>query len=324
MSYSTARVLAVLELLEAHGRMRGDTLAERLEVDARTIRRYVTTLRDRGIPIEMERGRYGGYYLRPGYKRQLTLTEREALSTVWGLLRVSQQDASVTADGSKGALAKLTQLLPQATRDMVRHLESVVTFAPAPGGPSDPVDVEYLKTILYAAAVHRQLHVTYRSWNGETTERLVDTYQVVYRAGRWYLVGHCHLRDDVRVFRLDHIQRATLQSETFDVSGIPDFDALAAVERAIALVPWQWEYHVQLDLTLEEATRRIPATVATLEQDERTSQRVIMRGYASDLAWLAHFLAGLRCPLAVVSPPELRDHLLALAEHIRQIVAEQA
>ena len=82
-------------------------------------------------------------------------------------------------------------------------------------------------------------------------------------------------------------------------------------------------YH-HLDLTLEEATRRIPATVATLEQDEQTSQRVIMRGYASDLAWLAHFLAGLRCPLAVVSPPELRDHLLALAEHIRQIVAEQA
>ena len=63
MSYSTARVLAVLELLEAHGRMRGEALAERLEVDVRTIRRYIMTLRDRGIPVEMERGRYGGYYL---------------------------------------------------------------------------------------------------------------------------------------------------------------------------------------------------------------------------------------------------------------------
>jgi predicted DNA-binding transcriptional regulator YafY len=304
--------------------MRGDALAERLEVDTRTIRRYVTTLRDRGIPIEMERGRYGGYYLRPGYKRQLALTEREAISTVWGLLRVGQQGASVAADGSKGALAKLTHILPQATRDMVRHLERVVTIATPSDVPSDHVDVEHLKTILYAAAAHRQLHVTHRSWNGETTERLVDAYQVVYRAGRWYLVGHCHLRDDLRVFRLDHIQRATLQSDEFGVSGIQDLDALAAVERAIALVPWQWEYHVRLDLTLEDATRRIPATMASLEEDEQSGQRVIMRGYASDLAWLAHFLAGLRCPLIVVSPPELRDHLLALAEHIGQIVAEHA
>ena len=324
MSYSTARVLAVLELLEAHGRMRGDALAERLEVDTRTIRRYVTTLRDRGIPIEMERGRYGGYYLRPGYRRQLALTEREALSTVWGLLRTGQQDTSVTADGSKGALAKLTQIFPQTTRDMVRHLESVVTFAPTPGGPSDPVDVEHLKTILYAAAAHRQLRVSYQSWNGETTERLVDAYQVVYRTGRWYLVGHCHLRDDLRVFRLDHIHCATLQSASFAAHGILEFDALAAVERAIALVPWRWKYHVELDLALEEAAQRIPATVATLEQSETAGQRVRMRGYADDLAWLAHFLSGLRCPLVVVSPPELRDHLLALAKHIHSIAAGPA
>jgi hypothetical protein len=44
-----------------------------------------------------------------------------------------------------------------------------------------------------------------------------------------------------------------------------------------------------------------------------------MHGYADDLAVVAHMLAGLRCPLIVLSPAELRGHLLALAEHARSI-----
>ena len=53
-----------LELLQAHPRLSGPQIAERLEVDNRTVRRYVTMLQDLGIPVEAERGRYGAYYLR--------------------------------------------------------------------------------------------------------------------------------------------------------------------------------------------------------------------------------------------------------------------
>lgn len=77
----TARVLTVLELLQAHGRMTGAELARRLEVEVRTIRNYIETLRDLGIPVEAERGRYGAYRLRPGYKLPpLIFTEDEALA----------------------------------------------------------------------------------------------------------------------------------------------------------------------------------------------------------------------------------------------------
>jgi predicted DNA-binding transcriptional regulator YafY len=313
MSNSTTRVLAVLELLEAHGRMRGEVLAERLEVDVRTIRRYVTTLRDRGIPVEMERGRYGGYYLPTGYKRPLALTEREALSTAWGLLNLGQQHAGMVDSDSKRALTKLTQTLSQDTRDMVRSLERVVTFADTSPYVREPVNVEQLKTILSVVTAHHQIHMAYHAWSGEITERIVEPYHVVYRAGRWYLVGYCHLRKDLRVFRLDHIHNVIPLAITFDP---PEIDALAAVERSIGQTPWRWEYRVQLDLSLEDAAQRISPAIATLEQG---SCGVIMRGYADDLAWLAHMLAGLRCPLIVLSPPELSDHLLALAEHIRSI-----
>jgi len=315
MSYSTARVLALLELLEAHGRVRGDELARRLEVNERTIRRYVLALRDRGIPIEMERGRYGGYYLPTGYKRPLALTEREALSTAWGLLRGGQHDIDFAGSDSRRALDKLSMALPQGTRAMVRSLEHVVTFADSPVPAGEPVDVEHLKTLLCAVASHQQVRMTYHSWRGDMTERIVDPYHVVCRYGRWYLVGFCHLRADQRVFRLDHTVNVTLLAETFTP---PTVDAMAAVERSIGQVPWRWKYRVQLDLSLEAAAQRISPATASLEKTERG---VIMYGYADDLAWIAHLLAGLRCQMVVLSPQELREELQALAEHVRLIAA---
>jgi predicted DNA-binding transcriptional regulator YafY len=48
----TARVLTVLELLQSHPRMTGPELAQRLEVDVRTVRHYVEMLQDLGIPVE--------------------------------------------------------------------------------------------------------------------------------------------------------------------------------------------------------------------------------------------------------------------------------
>ena len=91
MYYSTSRVLAVLDLLQARGPMRAEDIGARLEVDARTVRRYVLILRDRGVPVETKRGRYGGYSLPTGYRQPLLLTKEEALAVAYGLLGPGQQ-----------------------------------------------------------------------------------------------------------------------------------------------------------------------------------------------------------------------------------------
>ena len=80
MYHPTTRVLAALELLQVHRRLSGAELAARLEVDRRTVRRYITMLQDLGIPIDAEQGRHGGYRLRPNFKLPpLMFTEDEAL-----------------------------------------------------------------------------------------------------------------------------------------------------------------------------------------------------------------------------------------------------
>lgn len=68
MYHPTTRVLTILELLQSHLRLSGPELAARLEVDVRTVRRYIVMLQELGIPVEAEPGRYGGYTLRAGFR----------------------------------------------------------------------------------------------------------------------------------------------------------------------------------------------------------------------------------------------------------------
>src|SRR5512132_2574908 len=123
-SKPATRLLAMLELLETRGRVSGRELAERLEVDPRTVRRYAVKLEELGIPLEAERGPYGGYRLRPGYKLPpLMLTDAEATAVVLGLVAARQTGISIEESGIEEVLVKILRVLPAEVRDRVGALE---------------------------------------------------------------------------------------------------------------------------------------------------------------------------------------------------------
>src|SRR5918992_854692 len=127
----------MLELLQARGRMTGGELARRLEVGERTVRRYVAMLKEMGVPVEAERGRYGAYVLRPGFKLPpMMFTDEEALALALGLLSARRLGFSGVAPAVDGALAKVERVMPEALRGRVRMLEETVTLAVAP--PATP------------------------------------------------------------------------------------------------------------------------------------------------------------------------------------------
>lgn len=316
MYYPTTRVLTVLELLQSHARMSGPELAARLEVDVRTVRRYVTMLQSLGIPIEAGRGRYGAYRLRPGFKLPpLMLTEDEALAVVLGLLAARRLGLAATAPNVEGALAKIERVLPVALRERVQAVQNALILAVEQ--ESVTAEREVVVTLSAATQQSRRVRLCYQSFDERMTEREVDPYRLVYRAGRWYLAGYCHLRQDVRVFRLDRIVSVELLQATF--AHPEDFDALAVVERGIASVPDTWLVVALLRIPLDEARQRVPAVVGQLEE---TADGVVFRCYSRHLEWVAHFLAGLGCPVVVREPPELRAALRELAAHVSALAGE--
>src|ERR1700760_5106956 len=102
MTRPTARVMALLELLQSGGVRTVAELAGRLGVEPRTVRRYVNHLIDLDVPVESVRGRYGGYRLAAGYRLPpLMLSDDEALAVLLGL--VAGQRSGLTAAAGKAS-----------------------------------------------------------------------------------------------------------------------------------------------------------------------------------------------------------------------------
>jgi predicted DNA-binding transcriptional regulator YafY len=316
--HPTTRVLTVLELLQAHGRIGGPELAARLEVNIRTVRHYITLLQDLGIPVESERGRGGGYRLRPGFKLPpLMFTEDEALALTLGLMVARRLGLAATAPAVEGALAKVERVMPAALRARIQAVQETLVIAGATlyAAPAGGL----VLTFSSAAQQRRRVQMGYRSVDDHETERAIDPYGVVFYDGRWFAVGYCHLRADLRIFRLDRVLWAELRTEQFERPA--DFDSLAYVVRSLANAPATWSVEVLLETTLEEVRECVPAAMATLDPAEGG---VLLRCQVQNLDWLAHFLAGLGVPLVVLRPPELRDSLRRLAATIAELADREA
>src|SRR5215216_6256273 len=158
----TTRLLSMLELLQARGRMGGPELARRLEVGERTVRRYVAMLQEMGVPVEAERGRYGAYALRPGFKLPpMMFTDEEALALALGLLSARRLGLSGAAPAVEGAQAKLERAMPEGLRDRVRTFQEVV--APAAAAPARLPAGEIVVTLSAAVRERMRVWMKYRS-----------------------------------------------------------------------------------------------------------------------------------------------------------------
>jgi predicted DNA-binding transcriptional regulator YafY len=318
MAHPTVRLLTMLELLQAHQRITGAELAQRLEIDPRTVRRYIAMLQEWGIPILASRGRYGAYRLMPGFKLPpLMLTDEEALALTLGLLVARRTDLALTAPAVEGALAKVERVLPVSLRRRVQAVQEAVLLHLAP--PREVPAREAVMTLSTAVLEQRQVMVRHRSAQGLQTERRFDPYGLVYRAGRWYVVGYCHLRAEQRVFRLDRVQEATLRDEPF--TRPTEFDPLASVLRTLAEQPGTWLVRVVLRTTLEHALQLLPAGMATLES---TAGGVEARVSVEDLEWMARFLINLGVPFVVHEPAALRQILRQLAATIAAAAEQES
>jgi predicted DNA-binding transcriptional regulator YafY len=185
--------------------MSGTELAKRLEVDRRTVRRYIIQLQDLGIPVEAERGRYGAYRLRPGFKLPpLMFSENEAIALTLGLLAARRLKLESTSLTVEGALAKVLRVLPQNLRDRVQAIQKTLVVED-PVTASQLVSHDVVATLGLAIQQRRQVRLCYQAFDGTVSQRLVDPYGLVYRTACWYAVAYCHLRSDLRTFRLDRV-----------------------------------------------------------------------------------------------------------------------
>ncbi|MBX3698611.1 MAG: YafY family transcriptional regulator [Dokdonella sp.] len=305
MDRPTTRVLAALELLQTQGRISGSELARKLDVDVRTVRRYIGILEELGIPITADRGRFGGYALVAGFKLPpMMFTDDEALALSVGLLAARSLGLADAAPSIASAQAKLERVMPVRLNRRLRAIDETVALDLSPSSRVHETDNVALRLLSSAAQTRQRVRLHYRSADGTRTQRDFDPYGLAWRGGRWYAVGHCHLRRDLRSFRLDRIEAGEALPISF---GRPHrFDALAWLSQSIASLPRAHAIEVWLATDLASARRESFEAIGIFEAEETG---VLLHAQADDLDWFARELARLPFEFKVRKPAELRAAL---------------
>jgi predicted DNA-binding transcriptional regulator YafY len=314
MSETASRLLELLSLLQARRDWPGTELADRLRVSGRTIRRDVERLRQLGYPVGSLTGPTGGYRLRAGTAMPpLLLDDDEAIAIAIGLRTAARASVAGIEEPAVQALVKLEQVLPAHLRRRVHALGAATVTLGVPGPTVDP---QHLTVIAAACRDAECLRFAYRSRDGTDTRREVEPHSLVNYGRRWYLVAWDRRREDWRTFRLDRLAKPASTGVRFAAHTLPAKDAAAFIQRSIAAAPSRYEAIVTLHAPAEEITQRFPAHWGTISPlDAHTCE---YRAGDDDLRWLALRVAMFGVDFEVHEPPELVEHVRALADRFRR------
>ena len=313
----TGRLFRLADLLQAHGRLTTRELAERLGVSERTVRRDVARLQDLELPVEVTTGRRGGVSLTPGsLLPALRFTDDEALALGFGLMLARRAEGVALSSAAERAFNRLGGVLGERLRVRLAALGEVLSEPSNEASTAPPtaaaVESGLLLDVAEAAAARRPLELSYRT-KGSVTTRRVEPYGLVHLNGFWYLPGYCHLRQAVRVFRLDRVRYAHALSGTFAPPA--DFDALDTVGRVIAGTPFPGAVtcHVYLGCSVVEASRLIPAGAVLLEPED-VGMTLRFHVPPKKLLEVALYLLGFPYEVRVIGPEALREALGAVSQ----------
>jgi predicted DNA-binding transcriptional regulator YafY len=287
------RVLAMLLMLQARGRLSASELAARLEVSRRTVYRDVDALSAAGVPVRTEPGPRGGIELVEGWRTDLTgLTEPElhALFT------------SAAGPAFESAMGKLAAALPgESGRRAGRMRERLLVDSAGWGrrGAASP----HLRVVQDAVFADRRLRLRYRRAEAQVTERVVDPLGLVLKAGVWYLLADAAGKR--RLFRLSRVEAAEALDEP--ARRPRGFDLAAAWSQQAA----GWDTgRAALEVLVKVADADLPLVLRV--SGDRVTDRPrpgIVRMAFPAVEPAAAFLSSFGALVEALEPPQLRVEL---------------
>ena len=307
----TGRALRALELLQVQPGITAAQLAAQLGVTDRAARRYVAILREAGIPVESNRGPYGGYRVGRGIRLPpLVFTAVEALGLVMAVLDGSH--AAADADDLVGAaLGKIIRALPENVGRQAAAMRRHACAAPDRGAVRP--GTETTSALVAAVAAQRRVSIGYLSESGRQWEEDVDPWAAVVRHGRWYLLCHSHRAGAVRAYRIDRIQSAAGGGGPFHAP--EDLDYVDLLEQHLG-TGWEFETRVCFDAPCEEIARYVRAPMGRLSPTEDGTRCVLTGTTNSPAMYAGEWLAAIPVAFHVEGGPELRAAVAAVTARL--------
>ena len=312
-----SRLLSIMMLLQAKGRMSAEALSQELEVSVRTVYRDIDQLSAAGVPVYADIGRNGGFALLDGWRTRLTgLTAPEARALFLSGLPGPATELGLGDEVAQAEL-KLLAALPadwqmEATRMSSRfHLDPKGWFS---SGPRP----EFLKAVAEAVWSERRITIRYDSWT-QISERTIEPLGLVLKGGIWYLVAQ--RETGIRTYRLSQIQALTPLDEYFERPA--DFDLPRHWRDSTA----SFEREIYIGVARVRATRRGVSRLKDISQRvkeviEAQSLAFDEEGFAmldvpiEEETWAAREMTRVGAEVEVLEPAGLRARMTEIARRL--------
>ena len=304
------RLTAMILMLQGRRVVTAEQIAEHFNTSVRTVYRDIASLGEAGVPIAAEAG--VGYSLMRGFHMPpVQFTEEEAAALfVSGELAQQSGDDSLK-EATQSALLKVRAVLPPERRDYVGKLGEAVGVMRSL--PKFGEDTTALMPVQDAVIKRRCLALAYDTGGrGELRERIVEPLGVAFYARRWHLFAWCRMREAVRDFRLDRMQRCEVLEEIFeprdDFSLMRFLDCEATIDGMVSVTiecePWV------LDRVLAEMPARI------VEKSSLSGGRTRLETLAYNPDWFTNWMLSLGTAAQIVAPPEMCEHMVLAARDL--------
>ncbi len=212
----TDRLLAIVLELQGKGKQRAEDLAKTFETSKRTIYRDIEALCEAGVPLISIPGR--GYSLMEGYfLPPLSFTTDEATMLLLGSEFMAQNFDAQYWTAAHAAGRKIASVLPEKLRNDVTYLQKSIRFIATQQRPAETMLLQQLRRAIIERVTVRFQYAKRHGQESQDmqTTRKADPYSLVHITGTWYLTAYCHMRQAVRIFRLDRVNMLEVLPEVF-------------------------------------------------------------------------------------------------------------
>lgn len=307
------RLIKTLQLIEREP-WKWDVAGLELEfnVGRATVERDIRVLRQWGT-IERKNGYFGVKDLK---FLPTNFSPSEALSLVLAGTVVAQRIGMPPTDALQQALAKIDSVLPEQVDAMIKRMQKRLSVGV---NLIRECNSEILDAISKAVSGHNPIEMTYHVLaRAEDTIRQVDPYGLTFRFGTWYIIGFCHLRQDVRTFAVDRIRRMRLLNEHFKYP--KDFDLEQYLERG-----WQLQADAEPERIVLRFDNKIAPWIAACKfhpnqkMTPEADGSILFEVTVAGVDEIKHWVLGFGDQVEVIAPESLRTSIATTVENLSRI-----
>lgn len=294
-------------------------LAKEVGVSQRTINRDLDEMRDfYYAPLEYDPIKKGWYYTDSNYFiKYIQFEEGELFSLALFDTLLLQYKNTPLEENLRSVFQKIKASLPNTVSIDSRFLDDSVTYIP---DALAPINKEVFDTIFSGVNKKRTLTFNYKPLQKTTfMERKLNPYHIICQRGNWYVIGHCHLKNEIRIFSFSRMENVQLTKEHFEIP--KTFNAKDYVDKTMGVwLSAKTKYKVRLLFTQEIGTfaaEHIWHEDQTVKQNEDGSVEVSFE--TTQLPEVKRLVLGQGKTVKVLEPEELVEQIREEIEVVKSL-----